>query len=158
MSWQPGLLEDDGTARRIIKIGTCGGLHRDQPAGSVFVPDCALEDEGASKWNVNDLDDQWEAGIIERLKTTKAADAGLTNKWRRSLESTFASEAATVNSGSCVEDPLSWWSGSRKREGTGKVRSSCVWTIDTFHARRVHANRIFDLVERHMREQTEPSS
>lgn len=38
-------------SRRVLKIGTCSGLYADECAGTVLVPGCALNDEGATKWN-----------------------------------------------------------------------------------------------------------
>jgi hypothetical protein len=130
-------------ARRIIKIGTCGGLHSGQPTGAIIVPNSALEDEGASKWNTP-TPYRLKAYTLRDLAL---ADPDLTRQWsehlgsdnvRRTLVDVARSDHRAVH-------PLDWWPGFSSEH---KVTESAIWAIDTFHGRRMHPES-FDEIDRH---------
>jgi uridine phosphorylase len=110
-------------APRILKIGTCGGLHKGQNAGTVFVPRWALDDEGSTKWN-KPCEYPWNVASFHESAWIPS-DPCLTAQWSRWLQS--------------LRPPLRWWPTMTRRPY--KSAETTVWTIDTFYPRRWHCER-----------------
>jgi uridine phosphorylase len=137
-----GLRGKPAPARRIIKIGTCSGLYPDELAGTVLVPCCALDDEGATKWNQKIADEAiWRRALIERLtKVPIEADKTLTKEWHDYLG------AGCTHSG--------WWSlfvGDHSYP-EGKSPRAAIWSIDNFHGFRLLAESLYPLMHEHAHE------
>ena len=75
---------DKSDSRRIIKVGTCSGLYPEVEAGTVIVPTCALNDEGASKWNQEISEADFLEQLREAPKTRPNGD--LTDRYREYIE------------------------------------------------------------------------
>jgi uridine phosphorylase len=130
----------DPRSRRVLKIGTCSGLYPDEPAGSVLIPDCALNDEGASKWNEKIIDwDEWHKGLLGRLKEKPCEPySTLTADWRNYLETRCA-----------YPDWASLFLAKHRRPGDKGGRAA-IWSIDNFHGVRLLVDKIYPLVHGHL--------
>jgi uridine phosphorylase len=126
-----GLMDkvEEDAARHIIKIGTCGGLYLDQRAGSILVPDYALDDEGATRWNKDTRSVEEVEGVLFHSEPIKPY-GNLTSLWRERLEN--------------LRDPLISIDGVKDTR-----RPAAVWTIDTFYPRRWISDKIFELIDNH---------
>lgn len=134
------------SARRVIKVGTCSGLHPELSAGTVVAPLYALADEGATKWNsIQDgaeLSD-WLKGRFEAACDEKAVTCArdwLTRQWREHLQKRSYSFI-----GGPTEGP-DWWLSFSERHEYSKDNprpEAAIWSVDNFHGARQFATEIY---------------
>jgi uridine phosphorylase len=126
-------------SRRVLKIGTCSGLYPEEKAGTVLIPDGALDDEGATKWNVDIPDwDIWQSDLLGRLKGTPCKPYGrLTTDWREHLKTQRAHlDWAALP----LDDP----------EHPGEKLRAAIWSVDNFHGVRSRVKKIYPLIQGHV--------